>query len=152
MASHKLWKRLKEVSGLEYTSTCRKIPPSYDRRKGAGKVITKENGDEVITFFEKGKWRGVQASSEVAFTNVFRWRFDAQKNRISLEHLRFGLENPVFIFHLTPIGENLLKSLSPHECKEDTYFGSVLFDEHYIHLNWRIVGPKKNEMVSMTYF
>lgn len=104
-----------------------------------------------MTFFEKGISRGVHTGNEIAFTNIFRWRLEAENHTICLEHLRFGIEKPVFLFQLIPIEEHLFKSLKPHECKEDVYYGSVLYDEHYVHLNWRIIGPRKNEMLTTVY-
>ena len=139
------------MSSFESVANCRKIPPSYEPRKGKGQVILQDSSPDTVTFFEKGVWRGVQTKDEIAFTNVFRWKLDSENGNLSLEHLRFGIERPVFLFTLTPIEEHLFKSLKPHECKEDAYYGSVLFDAHYIHLNWRIMGPMKNEMVSVVY-
>jgi len=55
------------------------------------------------------------------------------------------------LFHLNFIGDKSLRSLQPHECKEDTYMGSVLFDKHFVHLDWRIIGPKKNEIIRLVY-
>ncbi len=146
-----LWKGLLQISQLNITSVCRRIPPSFERREGKGKVILQDISENSITTFEKGQWQGVHAKETVAFTNVFRWQVDWEKERLSLEHLRFGTDRPVFLFYLIPVEDHLLKSLEPHECKEDTYFGSVLFDDHYIHLNWRVVGPKKNETTQMVY-
>lgn len=146
-----LWKKLSEISSFEFTSNCRKIPPSYEPRKGRGEILVKDPNSETITFFEKGKWRGVQNLKEIGFTNVIRWCFDPKTGLLSLEHLRMGVEKPMLLFTLQQIEENLFKSLAPHQCKEDTYYGSVLFDEHYVHLNWRIIGPKKNEALSVVY-
>ena len=146
-----LWKQLGAIKKLEFTSQCRKIPPSYEPRKGVGEVKIQEKTEEIITFFEKGRWQGIHSKNERAFTNVFRWCLNPKTELISLEHLRFGKERPVFLFTLTAVDQNLLKSLPSHECKEDTYFGSVLFDHHYVHLNWRILGPNKNELLSVVY-
>ncbi|NGX60000.1 MAG: hypothetical protein KR126chlam3_01161 [Chlamydiae bacterium] len=145
------WKQLSAVNKLEFTSQCRKIPPSFESRKGIGEVKIQDKGEDEITFFEKGKWQGIHSKSEVAFTNVFRWRLNPKTGLISLDHLRLGTNRPVFLFTLSLVDGNLFKTLQPHECKEDTYFGSVLFDKHYIQLNWRIVGPKKNELLSVVY-
>ena len=142
------WKRLSEVKSLKIISQCRQIPPTYEKRQGCAQVILEKSSDNTIIFFEKGGW---QESVSLAFTNVFRWTLDEELKQIKLEHLRFGAKHPVFLFSLIPVEKNLLKSLQPHECKEDTYFGSVLFDDHFIHLNWKVLGPRKNELTEMVY-
>lgn len=146
----KFWKKLTEIRAFEFSSTCRMTPPSYSSRRGRGEVIVQNQEKERIVFFEKGRWKS-SPQEEVSFSNVFRWGIDRKQSLISLEHLRFGVTRPVFIFYLMPVEENLLKSREPHECKEDTYFGSVLYDDHFIHLNWRIIGPTKNELICQYY-
>lgn len=142
------WNRLSQVSSLQIHSQCRQIPPTYDRRQGAASVVIEKPDDNTIVFFEKGKW---ETNAQLAFTNVFRWTLEDHLEHIDLEHLRFGDNHPVFLFSLVPVEKNLLKSLKPHECKEDNYYGSVLFDDHFVHLNWKVLGPKKNELTQMVY-
>jgi hypothetical protein len=146
-----LWHQLNKITKLESTALCRRIPPSYEKREGRGEVILQDKSNESLIFFEKGKWQNVHSKKEIPFTNVFRWHLAPETGLISLEHLRFGIERPVFLFSLTQVDDNFFKSLKPHEYKEDAYFGSILFDEHYIHLNWRILGPKKNVTLSIIY-
>ena len=146
-----LWERLKETTAFEFTSKCRSIPPSYSLRKGKGQVIVRDPNLQTVTFFEKGNWIARGESGPTAFTNVLRWCLDTQKARVSIEHLRMGVEHPVLLATLEQVGDNLFKSFQSHECKRDTYFGSVLFDEHYIQLSWRVVGPRKNEHISVVY-
>jgi hypothetical protein len=70
---------------------------------------------------------------------------------ITLEHLRFGIKHPVYLFTLVPQDEKTLESQEPHICKEDSYFGKVRCDNHFIQLNWRVIGPKKNEEIDYLY-
>jgi len=109
-------------------------------------------GEEALTFFEKGYWKGVSSKNEIPFSNALRWIIEPKTRVITLEHLRFGKERPVRLFSLSQVGENLFKSIDPYECKEDTYRGCVLFDDHYVQLSWQITGPKKNESLSVVYF
>lgn len=148
MDIEKFWTKLSKVDRFRLSSSCRKAPPSYPTRTGVGEVKVEQLDEETLTVFQKGKWIG---GDDMAFTNVFCWKLNRKSGQLSLEHLRFGASRPVFLFDLILVDRGLLKSVRPHECKEDTYFGSVLFDEHYIQLNWRIIGPSKSEMISQYY-
>lgn len=113
-------------------------------------VLSKKEGASLL-FFEKGKWIEIPSKQQIAFTNVFRWTKDP-KGEIHLEHLRFGMQKPFSLFTLTPVGKNHYRSLNPYECKEDIYVAHVLFDDHYVHLQWKISGPKKKENFTIAYF
>lgn len=149
---HKLWDTLKSIHQMEFTAKCRQIPPSFETRKGKGKIVLEQPAQDILVFFEKGNWQEIQSEKQVAFTNVFRWRLEEKQRRLSLEHLRFGKNHPIFLFHLVQIGETVFQSIQPHECKEDIYSGKLIFDTHFIHLQWRITGPKKNELIETHYF
>jgi hypothetical protein len=118
--------------------------------KGQGKVIITKDGSNILIFSEKGTWRSTQGG-EFNFSNTFRWNLDKNAGLISLEHLRRGPDHPVFLFHLSPSGKNSLTSVDSHVCKEDTYFGQIMFDNHSLRLNWRVIGPKKNEEIDYYY-
>lgn len=117
--------------------------------KGQGEVILTKEGS-VCVFNEKGAWINKEGS-EVGFSNTFRWTLDRMKGVISLEHLRFGKDNPVFLFHLAPSGSQSLSSVNSHLCGGDTYFGQIHFDRYSLRLNWRVIGPKKNEEIDYYY-
>ncbi|MBS0607607.1 MAG: hypothetical protein JSR57_11705 [Verrucomicrobia bacterium] len=70
---------------------------------------------------------------------------------ISLEHLRLGPEHPVFLFHLAVSSNNVLSSVESHLCEEDAYLATVPWDRYSIQLNWRVIGPKKNEEMESAY-
>lgn len=95
------------------------------------------------------KERGKESTG---FSNVFRWTLDRKAGVISLEHLRRGLDRPVFLFHLAPSGIQSLSSVDSHLCGDDTYFGQIHFDLYAFRLNWRVIGPKKNEEIDYFYF
>lgn len=145
-----LWKKLGSIKNLAFSAKNQSGHESGWNGKGMGEVIASKEGDNVIVFHEKGTWKG-KDGEECAFTNVFRWSFDRIKGLISLEHLRRGCDNPVFLFHLVPTGMQSLSSLDSHLCGEDTYFGQILIDRHTLRLNWRVIGPKKNEEISYHY-
>jgi hypothetical protein len=87
----------------------------------------------------------------MTFSNTFRWTLDLSAGMISLEHLRQGLNNPVFLFHLAPTGNEHLASVESHLCEEDVYLAQVAWDLHHIRLSWRVIGPQKNEEMEYYY-
>ncbi len=117
---------------------------------GKGSVEVKKVDAHTLLFQEKGSWTS-EDNKQFAFSNVFRWTLHTHEGAIRLEHLRFGIQNPVFLFALVPMDEHTLESLDAHLCKEDSYFGQLRCDKHFIQLNWRIIGPKKNEEIDYLY-
>ena len=117
--------------------------------KGQGKVMTSKDNN-ILIFNEKGTWQDKQGG-EVSFSNVFRWTLDTNAKMISLEHSRYGLEHPVFLFHLAPTGQQSLSSVDSHLCEGDSYFDQIHFDSYILRLNWRVIGPKKNEELDYYY-
>ncbi len=116
------------------------------QRKGRGEVTVKKEGSHILLFEEKGTWQ-----EDVAFSNVIRWTLDRSAGVISLEHLRHGHSNPVLLLHLTISGPQALSSVNAYLCGEDTYFGHIRFDRQNIRLNWRVIGPSKNEEIDYYY-
>lgn len=142
------WEKLSAVSSLTFQA--RSKEGTGWNGTGQGEVmITKEGGNRLI-FHEKGVWKGRQAG-DVGFSNVFRWSLDRLAGMISLEHLRRGLDSPVFLFHLAPSGKHALSSVDSHLCGGDSYFGRILFDRCGLRLHWRVIGEKKNEEIETYY-
>src|SRR4029077_659265 len=112
-------------------------------------IVTKKE-DHTLIFHEKGIWQDKEGT-EVNFSNVFRWTFDRHAKVIALEHLRRGPDHPVFLFYLAPSGNHSLSSVDSHLCGGDTYFGQIHFDRYSLRLNWRVIGPKKNEEIDYYY-
>lgn len=145
-----LWERLVGVTRLTFHAKTKSKEDQGWNGKGHGDVIVAREGPNKLTFNEKGSWQDSQGA-EVSFSNVFRWTLDRYSGMISLEHLRRGPEHPVFLFHLVPSGSNTLLSVDSHLCDGDTYFGQIRFDQHSLRLNWRVIGPKKNEEIDYFY-
>lgn len=139
------WERLRCVSQVTFQFRSR----SGNKGHGTG-VVTVEDQSSQLVFHEKGAWEGLQ-SQEFNFRNVFRWTKNRIDGMVTLEHLRFGVRNPVFLFHLVPAGPDYLESLHAHLCGQDTYFGQIVINPTALILTWRILGPKKNEEVTYTY-
>lgn len=112
-------------------------------------MITKESS-QILIFHEKGVWRNKQGE-DLHFSNIFRWTLDRHAGVISLEHLRRGVDHPVFLFHLSPTNQYTLSSVDSHLCESDTYFGELHVDAHSLRLHWRVIGPKKNEEIDYYY-
>lgn len=142
------WDKLSSITQL----TCRVKTKSHEMQGwiGKGDVSASREGSNVLIFNEKGNWTNKQ-NNETSFTNIFRWSFDRHAGMISLEHLRRGVNNPVFLFHLIPSGNNSLKSVDSHLCGGDTYLGKIHFDRHTLRLSWRVIGPKKNDELDYYY-
>jgi hypothetical protein len=143
-----VWSKLAAIQTLSFSATSQ----GYSGWNGIGKgqVQAVKKNDNVILFEEQGTWISLEGQ-EFAFSNTFRWTLDRFQHLISLEHLRFGEHNPVFLFHLTSVDESTLQSVNSYVCKEDTYLGQVKGGDHFVSLNWRIIGPKKNEEIHYIY-
>ena len=135
------WKQLKEVRHLSI-----KTESGFE---GVGEVAVVAQ-DETLLFQEKGQWIYPKTHA-LDFSNTLCWSFDRKTQMISLEHLRYGSNHPVFLFHLAPREPNHLESVAPHLCRDDCYSGRIEFDEKNIRFTWRILGPKKNEVLYHTY-
>jgi hypothetical protein len=146
------WEKLATVSQLTFNAKSKGDSGGESgwNGKGRGEVAIVKEGGNRLTFNEKGSWQGKQGG-DVSFRNVFRWTLDRGAGVIALEHLRRGPDHPVFLFHLAPSGNHSLSSLDSHLCEGDVYFGQIQFDRYSLCLNWRVIGPKKNEEIVYYY-
>jgi hypothetical protein len=145
-----LWKRLISVTQLTFNARSNSTDGRGWNGKGKGDVIALPQPDNSLIFQEGGTWK-TRDGQEVSFSNVLRWTLDRPSNLISLEHLRYGAENPVFLFHLAPISNNTLASVDSHLCAQDAYFGQILLTPQSLRFTWRAIGPKKNEEMDYYY-
>ncbi len=144
------WNRLSKVRSLTFHAKNQSKDPHGWNGKGQGEVSLTKPTPQILIFHEKGSWQGKQGD-EVSFSNVFRWTLDREACLISLEHLRQGVDHPVFLFHLAPSSGQSLASVDSHLCGGDTYFGQIHIDRFSLRLNWRVIGPKKNEEIDYFY-
>lgn len=143
------WEQLLTVSQLTFKAKTKSKEEHGWDGKGAGEVVVSREGNTLL-FNEKGTWKNKEGA-EIRFSNVFRWTLDRFAGVISLEHLRRGPDHPVFLFHMAPSGSHSLSSVDSHLCEGDTYFGQIHFDRNHLRLNWRVIGPKKNEELDYYY-
>jgi hypothetical protein len=146
----KFWKRLSRVKQLTFHAKTKSREEGGWNGKGKGEVAIIKEGENVLIFNEKGSWQG-KDGKEISFSNIFRWTLDPHVGMISLEHLRQGIDNPVFLFHLQPSGLHSLSSKDSHLCAGDTYLGQILCAQNCLRLKWRVIGPKKNEELHYYY-
>jgi hypothetical protein len=149
MTLHAFWSKLSDVTQLNFNAKSQSNDASGWNGMGNGKVKTTKDGNTLV-FTEKGSWKNKQ-NEEIGFSNVFRWTFHQNEGVISLEHLRRGSSNPVELLKLAPSGKQILSSVDSHLCGGDLYFGQLHFDNISLRLNWRVIGPKKNEEIDYIY-
>jgi hypothetical protein len=142
------WQRLKMVKRFTRTAFSRTQELKGWNERGQGTVAVREESSFSLLFHERGSW---QSNQNIEFSNVFRWSLDLRSGLISLEHLRHGPLEPVFLLFLVAAGPNLLVSSGSHVCEEDIYIAQAPWDEYTIRLNWRVIGPHKNEEMEYGY-
>ncbi len=146
----RIWEKLSIIKKLSFSAISQNGSHTGWNGVGRGEVLCQKQSDHVIIFVENGSWISKEGK-EFTFKNTFRWSLDRFQNLITLEHLRFGELNPVFLFHLAETADEILESVNSHVCNEDTYLGQVRCLDNFVKLNWRIIGPKKNEEIDYLY-
>ena len=142
-----LWFFLSRVQNLRFLARS-ELPTGWNGH-GSGTVVVEQPTDDILIFWESGVWQP-QGGGEVDFSNIFRWsRLEAAV--IRLEHLRYGPEQPVYLFDLTAQSDGEWKSVEPHLCREDVYAARLRYDEPSILMTWTITGPKKQERLEYSY-
>lgn len=141
------WERLKTVK--QFSREAKSRSESGWNGKGRGSITVTKSSDTTLIFQERGSWQ--LKEQNIDFTNTFRWTLDRSSGMVSLEHLRLGPDQPVFLFHLIPTTDNMLISVDSHLYEEDVYLAQVPWDVYSIRLNWRVIGPKKNEQMECCY-
>jgi hypothetical protein len=142
----KLWARLRQVRALSFVA--QSAAQTGWNGAGSGTVVVQAFGDQVLTFTEAGVWRP-EGGSDIRFRNVFRWTLAGSVVR--LEHLRFGAENPVYLFDLEAAGEREWRSASPHLCRKDCYAAHLVVHDDHILVRWFVDGPRKQELIEYRY-
>lgn len=145
-----VWERLQKIKNLTFSAVSLNQGGSGWNGTGKGSVNVEKVEESRLIFEERGSWTALDGK-EYSFKNIFRWTFDPILKMISLEHLRLGDQHPVFLFHLIQSDVGTLSSIDSHVCNDDTYIGQIQCHDHLIKLNWRVIGPKKNEEIHYLY-
>jgi len=141
-----LWTLLRNVTVLSFEAKS-SASTGWDG-VGSGTVAVSHPTSDVLVFTESGYWQP-SGRRDIRFSNVFRWTLLTESLR--LEHLRFGPEQPVFLFDLAQGADGVWREISPHACGEDCYSGSLSIQEREIVVHWTIKGPRKNESIRYRY-
>ena len=144
------WEKMAQVISLTYSAKSKSSNMPVWNGLGKGNVEVQRTHENVLIYNEKGVWIS-EEKHQLDFKNVFRWTLHPIQGVISLEHLRYGPQHPVYLFDLVPSGINTMESVDAHVCHDDSYFGKMRCDQHYLQLNWRVIGPKKNEEIDYLY-
>lgn len=145
-----VWNRLQTITKVTFTARSSSMSMGRTTGKGKGDLLVTYDGNATLLFHEEGVWVD-EKGQEFQFNNLFRWTLNRLEALIGLEHLRRGINHPVFLFHLKQSGPSTLESVHSHLCGDDTYFGHLAYAKETLKLNWRIIGPKKNEEIEYIY-
>lgn len=141
-----LWPRLCRVQALHFESKSR--TGSGWVGVGSGQVEASQPQDDVLIWQEHGQWKQ-NGGRDIRFFNTFRWT--KQDGELKLEHLRFGAEQPVFLFQLAPISSTQWRDVEPHLCRTDNYSASLEIEDECLQLSWTVFGPTKDESINYVY-
>jgi len=146
---HSFWNRLHEIRSLRFVASSQKGNTGWSG-EGTGDVRVEILDSRVILCYEQGLWKSA-ADKEFAFRNLYRWTLDESSGSISLEHLRFGIDHPVFLFELRMKSAVTLESFSPHVCRDDRYTATLSLRPDSLDLAWTVKGPDKDEEIRYVY-
>jgi len=150
MAIKALWSALGEVRQIELRCAYKGRDNFRRECTAAGDVTASKIKDSRITFTESGEWTAVNHKT-VSFFNVYRWSLIEEGGIIRLEHLRFGIDNPVFLVDFAPVGNSILHSMTPHLCGADRYSATLSSNGGAVHLSWIVQGPTKSDEINCVY-
>ena len=104
-----VWSRIAAVSDLTFTASSG-ASTSWTGT-GVGTVDVSQPATDVLVYTESGTWTPT-GGKQLSFTNAYRWTLLPKTLR--LEHLRFGADNPVYLFDLAIVDDLRLTSVDPH--------------------------------------
>lgn len=146
LALHSLVERLRQVKNMHFVASSQAATGWSGVGEGEVEVI--ESTADVLLFIEKGRWR-TETGADLRFNNTFRWT--KIEGVLRLEHLRFGAENPVFLFDMALAEDGLWRAVEAHECRDDLYKASLHVQPQQIEVAWSINGPRKQESIRYIY-
>ena len=109
MTLETVWKRLGSVRALTFNA-CSSSSTGW-KGSGDGIVDVSRPAADVLVYAESGTW-SLDNAKQLSFTNVYRWTLLTES--LKLEHLRFGPENPVYLFDLSITDGDCMESVAPH--------------------------------------
>ena len=109
MTLETVWSRLSVIRSLQFNASS--ASGTGWNGTGIGKVDVSEPASGVLVYNESGSW-SLNSGKQLSFTNVYRWT--RQPTTLRLEHLRFGADNPVYLFDLGITDDSRMTSVDPH--------------------------------------
>ncbi len=146
MNSLDVWSRLLQVQTLNFESHSR--TGKGWSGAGTGLVELASPQHDILVWKEHGQWQQ-NGGREIRFFNTFRWT--KQEEQLRLEHLRFGEENPVFLFELRCVEVGEWRDVEPHLCREDRYSAHLQIEDLGLKLGWTVLGPRHDESINYFY-
>ena len=137
----------KRLSAVTYFSVSAKAETHW-QAVGEGVVKICKPDQQTVIWEETGQWDSTVNNLE--FSNSYRWNL-VNQNAIHLEHLRYGKDHPVHLVNIQCQQDGSWRSIEPHQCGQDSYQLDLKIQEKYLILNWRIQGPKKNQISIICY-
>ena len=144
----KTWNRLAQITTLRFVA--RSAGKTRWSGFGYGSVVVACPKVNTIIFAETGTWQS-DAGQQCDFNNTWRWSLHDSGTEIQLEHLRFGPNNPVYLFDLPPVNDHRWQSARPYLCRDDSYSAILILAAYQIQLRWIVKGPHKDEDISYWY-
>ena len=115
---------------------------------GSGMVSVEQSADNILVWRETGIWD--KGLAHLEFSNTYRWTRTHDKE-FQLEHLRYGIDQPVKLVDIRSLDEDHWRSTSPHYCGQDKYFLDLNIKIDQLILDWKIKGPNKDQHSTIYY-
>ena len=146
-----VWKTLKNVTQMTLEA---KYAGELWTGLGRVDVHTLPSGNGLV-FEESGAWHATQGRVQ-PFVNQYLWLFDFAKGAFSLSRKRAEAEDPELLARFVKNVACHTKGPfwaqeEPHLCGEDCYTAELALAPEGISLGWLIHGPKKDNLVRITY-
>ena len=109
MTLDSVWSRLGTIGELTFTTSS--SASTGWSGSGTGTVDVAQPSSNILVYTEAGIW-SPNGGKPLNFTNVYRWTL--LPDSLRLEHLRFGPDNPVYLFDLGIVDGTRMKSVAPH--------------------------------------
>ncbi len=121
MSFDSVWERLGSIQCLTFVASS-SVSTGWNGSGEGAVEVTRPTANEII-FSESGTWMP-DGGKKLAFTNSYRWTKQPAKpnsqtgnlplEHLRLEHLRFGVDNPVYLFDLAVDEDQNMTSVDPH--------------------------------------
>lgn len=141
-----VWQHLQKIAVVQFKAKSGSGIGWDGAAIGVVKVL--RPASDVLVFEETGEFRKPDGQ-QMNFRNTFRWT--RMEDKLRLEHLRFGADNPVFLFDMACDADGTWREIIPHPCRDDCYSAILRLEDETILVRWSVNGPKRNETIDYIY-